>query len=483
MANHPLVRRTPPKPLVACILAVVAAVAIACVPRARIPVEPSWITDNTLPGVRLFHPGDWRARADASSGLIELTGSDHARAFVWPFFVPGQLTQQGARTVLSSLAHRALPGVRWTGWQMPGASAARMVGRTRNDRSTAFTSWMVTAEGTAGTVYIASAAESSYQRLRPTFAGIFRGFRLTVGFMDRTRGSRYTLWRDPTEGAFSMEIPAGWKARGGVIRPRDGQRFIYSEVKLTSPDGAIVLYLGDGFPSFSEPNRTRRSGTSYGARGQFFSVEPYLPGATFVVKYALPLIAPGFEVIAERNRPDLAGILVRHGVSRYDAGEVDYRFVLRGQAYRGGSLCITEEMAGRTDPIAWNVWRLLLFQGPEDRYGEAASIAVHLAASFRVEPSWIQANLPVLGQAGRNIAGNGVAMGSVVSSGAWARLATDEMLLRRQAASAEPRYVIGSNGQRIEVDLGAGYFWIDERGRIAGTQLQIGSELDFASML
>jgi hypothetical protein len=55
--------------------------------------------------------------------------------------------------------------------------------------------------------------------------------------------SSFVPWREPNEGAYSLDVPRGWKVGGGILRrtPVD----VRSAVNAVSPDGAIRVFIGD----------------------------------------------------------------------------------------------------------------------------------------------------------------------------------------------------------------------------------------------
>src|ERR1700730_15745420 len=55
--------------------------------------------------------------------------------------------------------------------------------------------------------------------------------------------SSFVPWREPNEGAYSLDVPRGWKVGGGILRrtPVD----VRSAVNAAYPDGAIRVLLGD----------------------------------------------------------------------------------------------------------------------------------------------------------------------------------------------------------------------------------------------
>src|SRR4051812_33256648 len=68
---------------------------------------------------------------------------------------------------------------------------------------------------------------------------------------------QFKRWVDPTESAFSLDVPVGWKISGGIKRASDTR----SEIMMQSPDGQIIVKIGDvNIPlSYVELNQTLAS--------------------------------------------------------------------------------------------------------------------------------------------------------------------------------------------------------------------------------
>ncbi|MGA2991433.1 MAG: hypothetical protein ABSD88_13225 [Candidatus Korobacteraceae bacterium] len=50
-------------------------------------------------------------------------------------------------------------------------------------------------------------------------------------------------WRDPNEGAFTLNVPQGWQVSGGLVRKASVD--VLNVVRATSPDGKIKIMIGD----------------------------------------------------------------------------------------------------------------------------------------------------------------------------------------------------------------------------------------------
>ncbi len=103
----------------------------------------------------------------------------------------------------------------------------------------------------------------------------------------------FVRFTDPKEAAFACEVPRGWRVSGGLERR---SRFeLRPVVRLTSPDGAIDIRLGDSrIPTFVEAqSQGAWQGQAKGGeewrevdRGTRALIRPYVPGQEFAEQYA-----------------------------------------------------------------------------------------------------------------------------------------------------------------------------------------------------
>jgi hypothetical protein len=181
-------------------------------------------------------------------------GDGTSKVAILPFFTRQQLGNAQAATLFRQLATAATPGINW---QQPSAAARgalRAEGMAPGRRAIGLLTWVNTASGTAGYLYTGNTRQEDYSRLSDTFAEVFQSFRVQGQPAAQAQGAspQYVSWRDPKEGAFTAEIPKGWSAQGGTSRPSLSQ--VWQRLEVTSPDGAITMYVGDDFPAYREPD-------------------------------------------------------------------------------------------------------------------------------------------------------------------------------------------------------------------------------------
>jgi len=96
----------------------------------------------------------------------------------------------------------------------------------------------------------------------------------------------FVTWREPNEGAYTINVPQGWTVSGGVKRrtPVD----VRSAVNIVSPDGAIRLFIGDyDVPPAREPDQlTQMAGMREGYIYDGVLLARYQSGVEYAQRYA-----------------------------------------------------------------------------------------------------------------------------------------------------------------------------------------------------
>jgi hypothetical protein len=118
----------------------------------------------------------------------------------------------------------------------------------------------------------------------------------------------FTTWRDPREGAFTVNVPQGWQVSGGTTRssaidPRQSLR-------TSSPDGRMQLFIGaPNLIPREAPNRllayagVREGQTMQGAWGGPVLIARYQTGEQFARSYVSRL-CPTAQVLSSNVVPD-----------------------------------------------------------------------------------------------------------------------------------------------------------------------------------
>jgi hypothetical protein len=201
--------------------------------------------------------------------------------------------------------------------------------------------------------------------------------------------------RDPAEQAFSIDVPRGWKAQGGVLRkgPLDPR----VQVDMTSPDGRIAMRVGDwAVPPFTVPSgQMERLGFTEGrvyAPGHpptATIVARYRTGAEFAPFYARARFSKMCEAFEPKSIKAIDPVFsaAREGPMTTTAGEAIYRCLQNGQekmayVYAETALYQSNGMAN------WRMGSLLSFLAPKEQANATYRLIFQSAASFSENPQW-----------------------------------------------------------------------------------------------
>lgn len=185
---------------------------------------------------------------------------------------------------------------------------------------------------------------------------------------------------DAAEGAFSVELPAGWRHEVRLVRAGAARRRI---VQAESPDGSLRLLGHDPeIPDFFEPS----SG--------FFPSPPisvlagYQTADVFVQQYLQQRFgpAPDFSVSGLQAEPELEQVvqqkLAQGGVNgRSSVVTARFGYTDRGRPITGLVLCVT-----MTFGIAWHADIAALFSTGD--VGEHRDLLLHVAGSEKTSSQW-----------------------------------------------------------------------------------------------
>jgi hypothetical protein len=263
-----------------------------------------------------------------------------------------------------------------------------------------------------GTLYLIAGPKAAFPQQRSGLVRILRSFSFTG---ERTGGeaaqavsqTTFTRFQDPNEGAFTVDVPLGWKVEGGLVRKSSLDLRNYTWV--TSPDGSTIIRLRDptlgGFciPDQGLARARIYEGMTYTpGLGNVYLVSRYLPGPQFAQQYAMKFAgetqASNLQFKAVNFRQDLtkstsAGIMQEQTIG----GEVEFTCVRNGQEYAGVVVAATHIHGTSLMPgsAMWDVSYLGSYLTPRERAGATDRIFQHMVASVQSNPKWAEMQLGI----------------------------------------------------------------------------------------
>jgi hypothetical protein len=124
----------------------------------------------------------------------------------------------------------------------------------------------------------------------------------------------FTSWHDPSEGAFSLNVPEGWQVSGGTTR--DSEIDPHHVLRTVSPDGGIRIFMGDsGVIPRLEPNPILEYGGVHEGQtlpadsGGQLLVARYQTGEQFAQSYILGTLCPQAQITSSGVLTDATNLL------------------------------------------------------------------------------------------------------------------------------------------------------------------------------
>ncbi len=469
----------------------------------------SW-TGCALDGISLRCPADWQIEQGNREGMVAIAGAGGERLVVWPIFTRGRLNATSAFRLLTTLTRLVEPGVSLPEPpQQVAPTVIRAGGGGHGRQCIGALFWVATPAGDAITYVLASADSGAFGKTLPVFAEILGSLSLRGSGRGAASGSQpaghelsYVRFTDPTENAFTVEIPSGWRSSGGIARYNASD--VRPWLRLVSPDGRVQVFMGDPrIPSMLVPNAPLAAmgfteGMIYDAGyNQRFLLRSYHPGKEAARLYMQEQLAEGCQdgVVEDfRDRLELSATI--NGIFRAFRSPFAEQQLHTGEIARscpGADLAqyvfagtlLSRIPSPQGDFGMWVLNYLYGFQSPRADAGRALAVTRHLADSFRVTEQWAQMNGGLQSRVSDIVARTGAEIARTVSDGYWHAQRTREKGLEQygQAIRGVEETLDTVTGERIEVVSGFEHNWIDHQGYVVGTRTETSPGIDFRQLL
>lgn len=209
-------------------------------------------------------------------------------------------------------------------------------------------------------------------------------------------------YAEPTEHAFTVELPVGWPAQGGLKRLSTGE--VRPWLRASAPDGSAEIFIGDPeLPDFTPPTSALAAaglteGKSYmPGEGRALTLSPFHDGQTFAAEWGRGKIgAHCDQVIAAggQSQPGAASALetAMGGHSAqivWTAGETRFNCIYRGQPATAWVYAATA-LDSRGPFQVWDARAVGGFIAWPDHRGLAGTAFSHAARSFAPDADWLK---------------------------------------------------------------------------------------------
>jgi hypothetical protein len=199
----------------------------------------------------------------------------------------------------------------------------------------------------------------------------------------------WVRYDDPSERAFSIEVPQGWKVQGGMYR------FGYFDVRVTvdmrSPDGNMILRLDDAnIPAYALPGPNKPAeGQPYSKPQQFqMMVEKYRTAQDFAQPYGKSRFKSACQTLTPQTgtwKPSMPAAVLANRPNTTSEVSVDYTCATAAGP-RLASVFIRTSLY--TASGFWQADPVLSILTAADLMPQAQSVMQHVLDSFQIYPQW-----------------------------------------------------------------------------------------------
>ena len=286
----------------------------------------------------------------------------------------------------------------------------------------------------------------------------------------------FTTFIDPREGAFSLEVPADWVVSNGsgVIRPYidagvafeakslSGQGFFFQDPYgyVYATPNAVLNYAGFVEGSLYNPSEGVASP---------MMVKKYATASEFASEL-LQKSGLNASNVNLTERPDLLSN-ASPMISRQSAAELTFEYEY-GEKRMKSTVLVRTSLVEMSGTGVWSV-SVMEYYAPVEISSETELLALNMQRSFKVNSTWaareqeeVRKRLGILAQSQSDIS-------EIISSTFEMRSRTMDELNRKW-----DKYILDiedvydpDTGEHYIVDSGSRYYWIDDRGRIYGTEI------------
>jgi len=336
----------------------------------------------------------------------------------------------------------------------------------------------------SGMMFAIAAPAGSYDRQKEDLARIVRSvsFRQPAsGTTSNTSGAasravQYARFTDPREGAFIVDVPAGWRTEGGLLRRSAID--ITGSIRTSSPDGATGVFLGDERLSNCVTPEvmggSMREGQIYDSgAGTRLMILRMQPPAVFGMNYLGQLQQryglSGIQVKDRRDRSDLVAAANRNaaqfnanpqGPTRSSSAEVSFTAQRNGRPVAGYLLVSIAVTPWMNNGVYWTP-SVSGYVTPMDDLGQTNAIFWHSLNSAEMNPQWTQGQQKTTMATSKIFAAGAEANAETISKSYWANQAIHDRTMQNDsdARRDQVRLRDPNTGEEFTAAAGHNYYY------------------------
>jgi len=449
---------------------------------AAVAQPGGWSRSRDPHGFDIEYPAGWTTQVSNDMRIVVRSQDGASMATVMPFVKAGATCRQ--------YLNEALAG----GGLFPQARIENATQRRQqpDEVVAAFTFDNGRARGAAlcslyrgsGMMFAIAAPAGSYDRQKEDLVRIVRSvsFRQpAAGTTSNTSGAaaravQYARFTDPREGAFIVDVPAGWRTEGGLLRRSAID--ITGSIRTSSPDGATGVFLGDERLSNCVTPEvmqgSMREGQVYDSgAGTRLMILRMQPPAVFGMNYLGQLQQryglSGIQVKDRRDRSDLVAAANRNaaqfnanpqGPTRSSSAEVSFTAQRNGRPVAGYLLVSVAVTPWMNNGVYWTP-SVAGYVTPMDELGQTNAIFWHSLNSAQMNPQWTQGQQKTTMATSKIFAAGAEATNETITKSYWANQAVHDRTMQNDsdARRDQVRLRDPNTGEEFTAAAGHNYYY------------------------
>lgn len=276
-------------------------------------------------------------------------------------------------------------------------------------------------------------------------------------------------WKDPKEGAFTVDVPKGWDTSGGIVRP-----YIDAWVKVVSTSGDKGIDVENMYPPlYTAPNAVLQmsgftEGSKYnpGGAGNEAMIVSSEKNADDYIKNVLASKL-GLNVDSTKSRDDIASQIPKWpGTSATTAAEG----ILFGDGKQHKIILVEQSMSVSTIKI-WGVF-LVHYWAPASEISLMDDIFADMNKTFKVDSTWAKNEQTQVAKRSQIISQTGSEISDIISSTFEYQSSVQDKTSREFSDALLGIDRIYNPDTRVEytVPTGSKYYWGNGYDTIIGTE-------------
>jgi len=279
---------------------------------------------------------------------------------------------------------------------------------------------------------------------------------------------KMTNWKDPVEGAFTIDVPEGWNTTGGIVRP-----YIDAWVKVVTTSGDRGVQVENMYPPlYTIPNMVLEmagftEGSSYnpGGAGNQAMIVRAEQNAQSYIKNLLPSQL-NLQVKETKDRADL---VEKAAKMPWTTQTTAAEGILTGDGKKHKVIVIEQGM----ETAGVGLWGVLLvhYWAPEAEMPLVEDIVNNMNNSFKVNEAWAKQEQVEVAKRVGIISQTGQEISNIISATFNYRSSSQDRIAQNwsDAILGVDRVYNPSTGSEYTVPNGSNHYWSDGYD-IIGTQ-------------